>query len=62
MTAVTGLAKQVPRRLAISGHDKRSADEMVKEQMKIHLKVGAAWKKPNCREGFDGYSQGLFHG
>jgi hypothetical protein len=25
MTAVTGLAKQVPRRLAISGHDRRSA-------------------------------------
>jgi len=23
MTAVTGLAKQVPRRLAISGHDRR---------------------------------------
>jgi hypothetical protein len=27
MTAVTGLAEQAPRRLAISGHDWRSAEK-----------------------------------
>jgi len=33
MTAVTGLAEQAPRRLAISGHDRRST----KNQNKTNL-------------------------